>query len=339
MKMTNKSRRPSRKKKHFSGFVSILGRPNAGKSTLLNLLTGTKLAIVADKPQTTRTTIQGVWTTPEAQVVFVDTPGVHEGESLHNKRMMESIREALDERDLLLLVVDSTRPVSPDDELAVQLVARAGAPTVAVFNKIDALERKSDLLPLLERYKEWHDFAAYLPLSALTGEGVDQLRAIVLQHLPEGPDWFPADHITDQPERFMAAEVIREKILALTRAEVPHAVAVVVDEWKVEGRLTRISATVHVERPGQKVIVLGAKGARMKEIGTQARVELEEMLGTRVFLSLFVKVNPGWRENEQFLKELDWRAMIGAAPLGAATETVAEEPDGPVLLKAPEDDA
>ncbi len=329
--------RPRRnaKPKHRSGFVSILGRPNAGKSTLLNTLIGSKLAIVADKPQTTRTTIQGVWSTPAAQVVFVDTPGVHEGETLFNRRMMESIREALDERDLLLLLIDSTRPASPDDELALQLVKRASTPTVAVFNKIDALESKSALLPLLERYRLLHDFIEFMPISALTGEGTEELRDVILKHMPEGPSWFPEDHLTDQPERFLGAEIIREKILAATREEVPHAVAVVVDEWKEEGRLLRISATIHVERPGQKVILLGAKGARLKAIGTEARLDLEATLGRKVFLALFVKVSPGWRENERFLKELDWRAMLGAEPQAEGPEAA----DGPVLLDTPTDDA
>lgn len=300
-----------RKKKHFSGFVSILGRPNAGKSTLLNALLGEKIAIVADKPQTTRTTIQGVWTTPEAQVVFVDTPGIHDADTLFNKRMMQSISEALQERDLILYLVDATREPGEDDEKALQLVKRANTKAIAVFNKVDALAEKHLLLPRIEQYKAWHEFEEYLPLSAKTGEGLEALRAAILARLPEGPAWFPEDHVTDQPERFMASELIRERILAETRQEVPHSVAVVVDEWKEEGRLVRISATVHVERPGQKVIVLGAKGARMKAIGTKARLEIEKLLGRKVFLSLFVKVSEKWRENETFLKELDWRSMTG----------------------------
>ncbi|MBI4892185.1 MAG: GTPase Era [Acidobacteria bacterium] len=326
----------TRKPAFRSGFVSLLGRPNSGKSTLLNALTGMKLAIVADKPQTTRTTIQGVWNTPQSQVVFVDTPGIHQADSLFNRRMMQSIGEALQERDLLLFLIDSTRPPSALDEQAVALIRQAGAPAFAVFNKIDALSRKDVLLALIEHYRQWHPFEEVFPISALTGEGVEELRAAILQRMPAGPAWFPPDHITDQPERFLASEIIREKILALTRQEVPHSVAVLIDEWKEDAKLTRISATIHVERTGQKIIVLGARGALLKEVGTQARVELESILGTRVFLTLFVKVSPNWRENEQFLKELDWRAMIGAAPAAPtapeASPGAADEPDGPVIL-------
>lgn len=324
----NRGRR-SPAKKFVSGFVSILGRPNSGKSTLLNALTGTKLAIVADKPQTTRTTIQGVWTTGTSQVVFVDTPGIHAGESLFNRRMMQTVGEALKERDLLLFLIDATQKPGALDEQAVELIRNAGAPVFAVVNKIDAVEKKALLLAVIDQYRQWYAFEEFFPVSALTGEGLEELRAAIVKRMPAGPAWFPPDHVTDQPERFLAAEIVREKILAATRQEVPHSVAVLVDEWKEEGRLTRISMTVHVERPGQKVILVGAKGARLKAIGTEARVELESILGTKVFLALFVKVSPKWRENEQFLKELDWRAMLGAAPEAAAE---ADEPDGPVTL-------
>lgn len=329
--MSKNRGRKTAAKKFVSGFVSILGRPNSGKSTLLNALTGTKLAIVADKPQTTRTTIQGVWTAESSQVVFVDTPGIHAGESLFNRRMMQTIGEALQERDLLLFLIDATARPGALDEEAVELIRGAGAPVFAVVNKIDAVPKKAALLAVIEQYRQWHEFEEFFPVSALTGEGLEELRAAIVKKMPAGPAWFPPDHVTDQPERFLAAEIVREKILAVTRQEVPHAVAVLVDEWKEEGRLTRISMTVHVERAGQKVILVGAKGARLKEIGTAARVELESILGTKVFLTLFVKVSPKWRENERFLKELDWRAMLGAAPLAPATEAE-EEQDGPVTL-------
>ncbi len=302
----------SPRRKFVSGFVSILGRPNAGKSTLLNALTGAKLAIVSDKPQTTRTLVQGVWTTEHSQAVFLDTPGLHEADTRFNRWMMDSVLEALKERDLLLLVIDSTRKPSQADERAVEFIRKAGAPALAVFNKIDALKPKSLLLPLIDQYRQWHSFADYLPISALTGDGLDDLRAAIVARLPEGPAWFPPDHLTDQPERFLAAEIIREKILHLTRQEVPHAVAVLIDEWKEEPRLIRILATIHVERPGQKAIILGAHGARLKEAGTAARLELEAVLGRKVYLELFVKVSENWRENERFLRELDWRSMRGA---------------------------
>lgn len=304
-------KKKSREAPHHSGFVSILGRPNTGKSTLLNELVGSKLAIVAGKPQTTRTTIQGVWTTPGAQVVFVDTPGIHSGDSLFNRRMMESIREALDERDLLLYVIDSSREPGAEDETALSLIKRAAAPAIAVFNKIDLVKDKRKLLPLMDRYRQMHEFAEYLPVSAKTGLEIDSLRKAILSRLPEGPAYFPPGHLTDQPERFLVAELIREKILAVTREEVPHSVAVTVEEWKEEGRLTRVSATIHVERPGQKAILLGEKGERLKTIGTKARLESEKLLGRRFYFGLFVRVTKNWRENEAFLKELDWRAMSG----------------------------
>jgi GTP-binding protein Era len=300
------------KEKHVSGFVSILGRPNAGKSTLLNALLGTKLAIVAARPQTTRTRIQGVWTTHGAQVVFADTPGVHEAQTVFNQRMMKAVGEALDAPDLVLLVIDSTRPPGgADDETALRLVRRAGAPALALFNKVDALERRDALLPLIDHYRGLHGFASLIPISALTGEGLEALRGEILARMPEGPAYFPPDHLTDQPERFLAAEIIREKALALTRQEVPHAVAVLVEEWKEEGRLLRISAAIHVERRGQKAIVVGAGGAMLKRIGTQARLELESMTGRKVFLSLFVKVSEKWREDPRFLDGLDWRTWEG----------------------------
>ncbi|WP_321477452.1 GTPase Era [uncultured Paludibaculum sp.] len=309
--------RSKSKPKHRSGFVSILGRPNAGKSTLLNALLGTKLSIVADKPQTTRTTVQGVLTLPEAQIVFVDTPGIHDADTVFNRRMMQSISEALEERDLLLYLIDSTRHPGAEDEKSLELIKDTATKVFAVFNKIDLIEKKNDLLPVIEQYSKWREFTEYFPISAETGEGLEALKKAILEQMPSGPAYYPEDYITDQPERFMAAEIVREKILLTTRQEVPHSVAVVVDEWKEEGRLTRISATIHVERPGQKAIILGARGALMKEIGTEARLEIEKLLERKVFLSLFVKVSPKWRENETFLKELDWRAMIGGEAAGA----------------------
>ncbi|MGC4054625.1 MAG: GTPase Era [Paludibaculum sp.] len=317
--------RSKSKQKHRSGFVSILGRPNAGKSTLLNALLGTKLSIVADKPQTTRTTVQGVLTLPAAQIVFVDTPGIHDADTIFNRRMMESIKEALEERDLLLYLIDATRRPGPEDEKSLALIKDTTTKVFALFNKIDLLEKKNELLPIIEAYSKLREFTEYFPISAETGEGLEELRAAILEQMPVGPAYYPEDYLTDQPERFMAAEIIREKILLTTRQEVPHSVAVLVDEWKDEGRLTRITATIHVERTGQKAIILGARGALMKQIGTEARLEIEKLLERKVFLTLFVKVNPKWRENEAFLKELDWRAMIGGE---AATEPVSEDNEG-----------
>ncbi len=301
---------------HVAGFVSLLGRPNAGKSTLLNALVGAKVAIVADKPQTTRTTIQGVWTTEQAQVVFIDTPGIHQADTKFNQRMMQSIQEALDQRDLLLFLHDATRAPGPADEAALAMVKAARTPVLLVLTKIDRLARKDELLPVLEWFRERHEFEDYLPVSAPQDEGIDDLRQAVLQRLPPGAPFFPEDFYTDQPERFIAAEIIREKILALTRQEVPHSVAVLVDQWEDTPKITNVAATIHIERPGQKAIILGTKAERLKRIGTEARLELEALLGRRFFLHLFVKVSPKWRENPAFLRELDWRAQLGVETLG-----------------------
>jgi len=291
-----------------SGFVSILGRPNAGKSTLLNALVGAKLAIVTEKPQTTRTSIQGVLHLPSAQIVFLDTPGIHEPDSALNKKMLETVRAALADRDLLLYMVDATRPFTERDKKAVDLL-RGSAPALLVLNKIDQLKDKSPLLGLISKYKAIHEFVDYLPISALTGEGLDTLREAILQRLPEGPPYFPPDYITDQPERFLAAELIREKILRKTRDEVPHAVAVVVDRWEETPQLTKIHASIYVEREGQKGILIGSRGSLLKEIGTEARLEMERLLDKKVFLELHVKVRPKWRENPLFLNAIDWRSM------------------------------
>jgi len=295
-----------------SGFVSILGRPNAGKSTLLNRLIGTKIAIVADKPQTTRTSIQGVLTLPEAQIVFLDTPGIHKADSLLNKRMMDTVRAALEERDLLLFLVDVKRKFGLEDRHAVDLVKKTGTPAMLVLNKVDLLGKdKGAVLPLIEQYRALYEFAEYIPISARSGAGVDELRKAVVDRLPEGPAYFSADHITDQPERFLAAEFIREKILQATREEIPHAVAVWVDSWEDTPTLIRIYATIHVDRGGQKGIIIGAGGSMLKHIGTLAREEMERLFGRKIYLELHVKAKPGWREKPDFLAALDWRTMAG----------------------------
>ncbi len=294
-----------------SGFVSLLGRPNSGKSTLLNALVGTKLAIVAGKPQTTRTTIQGVLTLPGAQVIFMDTPGIHKADSPFNKRMMDTVRGALPDRDLLLFLTDATRAPSEEDQHAVSLLKKTPTPVILVANKIDLVKDKDHLLPVFDRYHTLHDFVEFIPISALTGEGLDTLREAILKRLPEGPAYFPPDHLTDQPERFLAAELIREKILLLTRQEVPHSVAVVIDTWEETPGITRITAAIYVEKDGQKGIIIGAGGAVLKKVGTLAREELEHLLGRKIFLRTHVKVRPGWRGNPTFLNALDWRTMAG----------------------------
>ena len=294
-----------------SGFVSIVGRPNAGKSTLLNALVGRKLAIVSGKPQTTRTSIQGVLTLDNAQIVLLDTPGIHKSTTRLNKHMMENVRAALEERDVLLFLADATVAFTDQDAEALDVLKNIATPALLLLTKIDRLDDKRLLLSLIERYKAAREFDEYIPISAVTGEGLGDVHNAILKRLPEGPSYFPADYLTDQPERFLAAELIREKILEATRQEVPHSVAVVVEKWEETPRLTRIAATIYVERPGQKGIIIGAKGATLKQIGTLAREEMESMFSRKIFLELFVKVRPGWRESSDFLKAIDWRSVAG----------------------------
>src|ERR1043166_990389 len=295
---------------HRAGFVSILGRPNAGKSTLLNTLLGTKLAIVAAKPQTTRTAIQGGLTLDNAQIVFIDTPGIHKSTTLLNKRMMDTVRSAAD-ADVVLFLVDSLVAFSDQDAQAVDLVKKTHAPAIAVFTKIDWLEDKPKLLGLIDRYRTLHEFEEYIPISALRGDAIDVLRSKIVKRLPEGPALYPADHLTDQPMRFLAAEIVREKVLHAMRQEVPHAVAVMIESWEDTPRLVRIAATIYVERTGQKGILIGASGEVLKKIGTLARQELETRLGRKVFLQTFVKVRPNWRQDPEFLAAVDWRSIAG----------------------------
>ena len=295
-----------------SGFVSLVGRPNAGKSTLLNALVGQKVAIVADKPQTTRTSIQGVLTLPgQAQIVFVDTPGIHRADTPLNKRLMDTVHAALEERDLLLFLADAARPFQEEDRRAVEIVSRTQTPVVLVLNKVDQLRDKALLLPLIEQYRAAYGFAECVPVSAAKGDGLEELKQVILARLPEGPAYFPEDHVTDQPERFLAAELIREKVLLATRQEVPHSVGVAVDQWDETPRITRIYATIRVERPGQKAIVIGSQGVMLKKIGTLARQEMERLFGVKIYLNLHVRVQPGWREKPAFLNALDWRTMTG----------------------------
>jgi GTP-binding protein Era len=299
-----------KKSQHRAGFVAILGRPNAGKSTLLNALLGTKLAIVASKPQTTRTAIQGVLTLPEAQIVFVDTPGIHKSNTLLNKRMMDSVRTAADAPDVALFVIDALANFTEEDKQAVDLAKKIQAPVIAVINKIDWLDAKPKILDLIEKYRPLHDFAAFIPISAKKADGLDVLQAEIVERLPAGPAFYPADYLTDQPERFLASELIREKVLHHTQQEVPHAVAVLIDSWEDSPTLLRIAATIYVERPGQKAILIGAGGAALKKIGTLARKELEQIYGRKVFLQTFVKVRAGWRQDPAFLTAVDWRSMV-----------------------------
>ncbi|MDQ2844090.1 MAG: GTPase Era [Acidobacteriota bacterium] len=295
---------------HRAGFVAIAGRPNAGKSTLLNALIGERLAITAPQAQTTRSSIQGVLTAPEWQIVFIDTPGIHKSDTLFNRRMMDTVRNALHGRDLVLFIVGATKLVADEDRHAVSALAHADK-TILVLNKIDRVEDKRLLLPLIQTYTELFPFVQAMPVSARTGEGLVDLRRTIVQHLPLSPRLFPEDYLTDQPVRFIAAEMIRESILRATREEVPHAVAILIDSWEETPALTKIAATIYVERPGQKAILIGEKGSLLKKIGTEARQSIERLIDAKVFLSLFVKVKPKWREDPEFLNAIDWRAMAG----------------------------
>ncbi len=278
---------------------------------MLNALVGEKVAITAHQAQTTRTSIQGVMTTSEAQVVFIDTPGIHKSDSLFNKRMMDTVRGALEDRDLVIFVADAAKPVSEEDEHALSALNKTGQ-TLLVLNKIDKVSDKRLLLPVLQRYNELFPFSEAFPIAARKGEGLDELKKGIIEHLPPGPAIFPNDHLTDQPARFMAAEIIRESILENLREEVPHATAILVDTWEEKPKLVKIAATIYVERTGQKAILIGAQGQMLKKIGTAARLELERLLSNKIFLSLFVKVKPNWREDPSFLNSIDWRSMVGS---------------------------
>jgi GTPase len=299
-----------------SGFVTILGRPNAGKSTLLNSLTGEKLAIVTHKAQTTRNRITGIVNLkrtskhPAAQVVLVDTPGVHKPADQLNRRMMQEVYESLQGCDLVLLIVDATQKFGTGDEFVLEIVRRAEAKTFLLLNKIDLIE-KTRLLPLIEAWSQRLDFAQIIPISVTKEKGKEELLVAVANALPEGPRYFPEDQITDQPERFLAAELIREQVLIHTAQEVPYASGVHIERFEEGAKLTKISAVIFVEREGQKAIVIGKQGAMLKQIGTKARRQIERLLGIKVFLEVFVKVREGWRNNRRDVDEaIDWRKQL-----------------------------
>lgn len=298
-----------------SGFVSIVGRPNAGKSTLLNALVGEKLAIVTHKPQTTRNRICGIVNVkragrrPAGQIIFVDTPGIHKPVDALNKRMMQEVYDAVEGCDLLLLIVDAAQKFGAGEQFALDLVKRSKLKTFLLLNKIDLFD-KGNLLPIIEHYSALHPFAEVIPISATKKDGLELLLNKVVANLPEGPQYFPPDQVTDQPERFVAAELIREQVLVLTQQEVPYASSVIIEQFEESDRLVKIAAVIYVERDGQKAIVIGKQGAMLKEIGTRARHAIERLLGKKVFLELFIKVRSRWRESRQFVDELDWRKQL-----------------------------
>jgi GTPase len=307
-----------------SGFVSIIGRPNAGKSTLINALTGEKIAIVSTKPQTTRNRIQGIVEVPArkgksaAQIIFVDTPGVLKPGSQLDRRMMQEVHDALESRDLVILLIDAARAVraseSAEDAFVLSLIQKLDCPVFLVINKIDLVLREK-LLPLIQRLTGLHSFAEVIPISAGKKDGLDLLVNKLVEYLPRGQRYFPEDQLTDQPERFLVAELIRERILYETGEEVPHSAAVVVERFEepqpgAKSPLTRIAAAIYCERAGQKAILIGKGGVKLKSIGAAARKEIESLLGTRVYLELHVIVEKNWRESKQFVETLDWRRQL-----------------------------
>jgi GTP-binding protein Era len=288
-----------------SGYVALIGRPNAGKSTLLNKLVGEKIAAVSNKPQTTRHQIQGVITRPEGQVVLVDTPGVHQPGYLLNRRMMAAVHDALEGVDLVCLIRDASVSTGNGDRFVLDLVRQSGKPAVLLLNKSDRIEDKRELLPLIEWYTKEHEWQAVVPLSARTGDQFDALVAELIQHLPPGEPIFGEDELTDQPVRALAAELVREKILHVTGEEIPYVTAVITERYEEAGPdLARIYCAIYVERSSQKRIIIGKGGERLKEIGTRARHDIEQLLGHRVYLELFVKVEENWRNSPRALNEL-----------------------------------
>jgi GTP-binding protein Era len=288
-----------------AGFASLVGRPNAGKSTLLNRLIGTKIAIVSDKPQTTRTRIVGVKNYQDGQIVFVDTPGIHRPLHRMNVRMVDAAVETLHEVEAVALVVDASTPSGRGDAYVSGLLKDVRRPVVLVLNKIDLVSKPS-LLPLIDRVRRWHPFAAIVPVSAATGDGIDRLETVLLEQMPESDPVYPDDFLTDQPERALAAEMVREKVLQHTRAELPFSTAVAVDQFDESTRddILKLYCTIFVEQESQKPIVIGRGGEMIKRIGTEARQDLERFFDTRVFLDLRVKVNPDWRNDERTLDQL-----------------------------------
>jgi GTPase len=289
-----------------SGFVALVGRPNAGKSTLLNKFVGQKVAIVSDKPQTTRHRIVGVKNVPGGQMVFIDTPGIHKPMHQMNRRMVDVALDALKEVDVVVLVVDVTEPPGAGDRFVLDLLRKAGVSAILALNKVDRVKKPS-LLPLIQSYAKSGEFKAIVPVAAFYGEGLDGLETEILAALPDGPALYPEEYITDQTERTLAAELIREKVLVHTRDELPYTTAVIIDQYEeatAEKALTRIFASILVDQESQKPIVVGKGGEMIKRIGTEARMDLEKMLDCRVYLDLHVKVRADWRDDERLLDEL-----------------------------------
>jgi GTPase len=290
-----------------SGFVSIIGRPNVGKSTLLNQVVGQKVAIMSDKPQTTRNKIHGVYTTETSQIVFLDTPGIHKPQSKLGDYMMKVAESTFREVDAILFLVDVVDGIGGGDRYIIDQLHDVKTPVILVLNKIDQVHPET-LLPVIEKYSKLYDFAEIIPISARNGNNVNTLLEQTIKYLSEGPQYYPADQITDHPEQFVCAELIREKILHLTREEIPHSIAVAIEDMKVEPNgVVHISAIIFVERDSQKGIIIGKKGELLKEIGKRARHDIESLLGSKTFLELWVKVQKDWRNHERVLRELGFK--------------------------------
>lgn len=308
-----------------AGFAAVVGRPNVGKSTLVNALAGTKVSIVSPKPQTTRDAIQAVVTRPEGQVVFVDSPGIHQPKMELGRRMLREIRRAADGCHVVLFLIDASRGMGPKDEKALGTLPQTETPIILVLNKVDRLADKNQLLPLIEQCSKLHDFAAYVPISAKKADGLDRLLAEIFERLPEANQYYPDDYVTDQPERFLASELIRERILHETQQEVPHHTHVAIEKWEEQGKLLRLAAVVYVERDGQKGILIGKGGEMLKRIATSSRESLEAAFDRKVYMQVFVKVKPGWRDKPAFMKTLDdGRYLTGMGGLEPDAESESE---------------
>lgn len=292
-----------------SGFVAIIGRPNVGKSTLLNRVIGQKIAIMSDKAQTTRNKIQGVYTTDDSQIVFIDTPGIHKPKHKLGDFMVESAYSALREVDVVLFMVSADQKRGPGDNFIIERLKKQSAPVFLVINKIDNVH-PDDLLPMIEDYREQMDFAEIVPISATEGNNVENLLEVLTGYLEEGPQYYPSEQITDHPEYFIVSELIREKVLQLTHEEVPHSVAVVIDNMeRDENDKIHIMATIVVERPTQKGILIGKGGKMLKDIGIRARKDIENLLGNKVYLETWVKVEKNWRDKQRYLNDLGYKDM------------------------------
>lgn len=291
-----------------SGFVSIIGRPNVGKSTFLNRVVGQKIAIMSDKPQTTRNKVQGVVTGDSSQIVFIDTPGIHKPKHKLGDFMVKSAKNTLKEVDVIMFMVNANEKIGPGDRFVIEMLKNSDTPVFLVINKID-LVHPDDLLGIITSYVDEYDFAEIVPLSALNGNNVDRLMETINKYLPEGPKYYPDDQVTDHPERFIISELIREKVLHLTREEVPHSIAVVIEKIArdEDKNIVNVMATIIVDRDSQKGIVIGKQGALLKQIGTKARRDIEMLLGSKVFLELWVKVQKDWRNKPGQLKEFGFR--------------------------------